>query len=247
MRGDEVERDVVGRGVGDHVADPGGLSGGWASDADARVDGFEGAGGVVVELEVGLLRGAAGPEIDVGLVPDFEVPLRDFIDAVALDEVLGEGGHESVPFSVVLGRRDDLLVPEGVVVEPRGKLFGHEADLDEGADAVGEQAIVDLIDVGKVVDGIALGVFVVDADVVIHDGVEADVLEVGDLLHGLHVVAIALAHGEDGAAGTEHLLPEMGERRGGSMRVDSDFFGGDGLGRLLGENGCGEGECDEGS
>ncbi len=187
---------------------------------------------MVVELEVGLLRGAASPEIDVGLVPDFEVPLRDFIDAVALDEVLGKGGDEAVPLRVVLGRRDDLLVPEGVVVEARGKFLGHEADLDEGANAVGEQAVVDLVDVGEVVDGIALRVFVVDADVVVHDGVEADVLEVGDLLHSLHVVAIALAHGEDGAAGAEHLLPEVWERRCGSMRVDGDVFVG-----LLSEGG----------
>jgi len=85
-----------------------------------------------------------------------------------------------------------------------------------------------------------LSVFVVDADVVVHDGMEADVLEVRDLLHSLRVVAVALAHGEDGAAGAEHLFPEMRERRGGSMRVD-----GDGLGRLLGEGGCGEGECED--
>jgi hypothetical protein len=105
VRGDEVERDVIGRGVGDHVADPGGLRGSGASDADARVDAFEGAGGVVVQLEVGLLGGAASPEIDVGLVPDFEVPLRDFIDAVALDEVLGEGDDEGVPPSPWAERR----------------------------------------------------------------------------------------------------------------------------------------------
>jgi len=74
---------------------------------------------------------------------------------------------------------------------------------------------------------------------------EADVLEVGDLLHSLHVVAVALAHGEDGATGAEHLLPEMRERRCGTMRVDGDFFGGDDLGRLLGEGGCGEGECED--
>lgn len=72
---------------------------------------------------------------------------------------------------------------------------------------------------------------------------EADVLEVGDLLHSLRVVAVALAHGEDGATGAEHLLPEMQVRRCGTMRVD-----GDGLGQLLGESECGEGEWqDEGS
>ena len=38
----------------------------------------------------------------------------------------------------------------------RGQLLGHEAQLDEGADSVFQQAVVDLIDVGEVVDRIAL-------------------------------------------------------------------------------------------
>src|ERR1700757_368461 len=184
---------------------------------------------MVVELEVGLLCGTASPEVDVGLVPDLEVPLRDFIDAVTVDKMLREGGDKRVPLGVILRRRDDLLVPEGMVVEARGELLRHEADLDEGADSVGEQAVVDLIDVGEVVDGVALLVFVVDAEFVVKDGVEADVPEVGDLLHGLHVVAIALAHGEHSAAGAEHLLPEMRERRSGGVRVDGDGLSG--LGR----------------
>ena len=49
------------------------------------------AGGVVIELKVGFLRRAPGPEIDVRLIPDFEVPTGDLVDAVAIDQVLGEG------------------------------------------------------------------------------------------------------------------------------------------------------------
>ena len=36
-------------------------------------------------------------------------------------------------------------------------------------------------------------------------------MEVGDLLHLAQIAAIALAQGEDRAAGAEHLLPEMRE------------------------------------
>ena len=51
-----------------------------------------------------------------------------------------------------------------------------------------KQAVVDLIDVGEVVDGVAVLVFVVDADLVVQDGVEADVSEVRDLLYGAQIV-----------------------------------------------------------
>ena len=97
------------------------LRGGGAADAETGTDGFDGAGGVVVELEVGLLGGAADPEVDVGLVPDLEVPLRDLVKAIALNQVLGEGGNEGVPLGVVGRRGDDLLVPEGVVGQLRGE------------------------------------------------------------------------------------------------------------------------------
>ena len=55
------------------------------------------------------------------------------------------------------------------------KLLRHEAQFDEGADAVGQQAVVDLVDVREVVDRLALFVLVVDADFVVKDGVEAHV------------------------------------------------------------------------
>ena len=139
----------------------------------------------VVELEVGLLAGDAVPEVDVGLIPHLEVPLGDFFETVAGDEMLGEGGHERVPLFEGLGWGDVLLVPEGVEgVGVKGELLGHEADLDDGADAVFEQAVVDLVDVGEVVDGVAVLVLVVDADLVVEDGVEANVLEVGGFFDG---------------------------------------------------------------
>ena len=63
---------------------------------------FQGGGGVVVEFEVGGLKGLSTPEIEVRLVPYFEVPLRDFVDAVAVYKVLREGGDHAIPQSVVL-------------------------------------------------------------------------------------------------------------------------------------------------
>jgi hypothetical protein len=48
-------------------------------------------------------------------------------------------------------------------------------DLDEGPHAVLQQAVVDLIDVGQIVEGVALLVFVVDAHFIMQDVVKADV------------------------------------------------------------------------
>ena len=121
----------------------------------------------------------------------------------------------------------------------RGWVGGHrlrrEAEFDEGADVLGEEAIVDLVDVGEVVDGsvvgglrleawvLGLAAGVVEADLIVKDGVEADGLEVGRLLYGAEIVAVALTEGEDRAAGAEGLLPEVRERGGGGFCVNDDF------------------------
>ena len=92
-----------------------------------------------------------------------------------------------------------------------GYLFGHEAQLDEGAHAGLQQTIVNLVHVGKIVDGFSGGVFVVNAYFVVEDCVEADVFEICGGFYFAQVIAIALAEGEDRAAGAEHLFPEVGE------------------------------------
>lgn len=45
---------------------------------------------MVVELEVGLLARNAVPAADVGLTPDFEVPLRDFVIPSGINKMLAE-------------------------------------------------------------------------------------------------------------------------------------------------------------
>src|SRR5271170_171478 len=95
--GNEVDRDIVLLAVLEEGGDPGGLRGGWASDGDPGAYFFDGADGVVVELEVSWLRGFAGPEVEVRFVPDFEAPFGDLVDAVVVDKVLSEGSDHGVP------------------------------------------------------------------------------------------------------------------------------------------------------
>ena len=88
--GDEVDGNMIFDAVADETVDPSGLRRRWPADAQPRAHGLQGARSGVVERVIGLLLRVTRPEIEVGLVPNFEIPLRDFVDAVAIDQVLGE-------------------------------------------------------------------------------------------------------------------------------------------------------------
>jgi len=100
--------------VREEAVHPGSLRGGGAANAEARADAFDGTSGVVVEIVVSGFLWIAGPEVDIGLVPDFEIPLCDLVDAVALDEMAREILDELLPLVTVFRRGNVLLVPEGM-------------------------------------------------------------------------------------------------------------------------------------
>src|SRR5438445_11361782 len=104
----------------------------------------------------------------------------------------GERFDELIPFRPVFWWSDVLLVPKRVQgVGIGSQLLGHEAEFDDGAHSVFKQAVVNLVDVGEVVDGLAGGVFAVDAYFIVKTGVEAYVFVVGDALGFAEVVAVA--------------------------------------------------------
>src|SRR6202140_3556004 len=139
--------------------------------------------------------------------------------------MLRECFDELVPFLPIFWRRDILFVPERMQgIGIGGELLGHEAQFDEGAYFVLEQSVVDLIDVGEIVDRFAGGVLVVNADLVMENGVEADVLETGDALGFAQIVAIAVAKRKNGAAGAKNFFPEMREGMGSCFGVDRNVF-----------------------
>ena len=118
--------------------------------------------------------------------------------------------HQRIPVFETFRWRHIRLVPEGVErVGIKGQLLRHEADLHDRADAVLQQAVVDLIDIGKVIDRVAVLVLVIDSDLVMQDGVKTHILEFCYLLYRAKVVAVAIAQGQDRAPRAKHLLPEM--------------------------------------
>src|SRR5581483_7728080 len=118
-------------GMPNHVPNPGGLRSRRPAYPQRRRYILNIARGMVVELEICLLTRRTAPEIEVGFVPDLEIPLRNLVYAVALNQVFCELRDQVIPFRVILRRRDVRVVPEGLQVLAGGQLVRHEAELDE--------------------------------------------------------------------------------------------------------------------
>src|SRR5580704_6537633 len=106
----------------------------------------------------------------------------------------------------------------------RCEFLGHETQFDEGPHVVLQQPVVNLVNVGEVVDRMAFWVFVVQPYFIMENGVKANVLKIGDGFHFAQVMAITLTQTKDRAAGAEHLLPKMRERMGRPLRVHLNHF-----------------------
>src|SRR6185437_11816560 len=110
----------------------------------------------------------------------------------------------------------------------------HEAQLDEGPHTLIEQAVIDLVHIGEVVDGSVIGrdrglagiarpaVRIVEPDIIVENAVKADRLKPRGLLHGGEVLPVARAQRQDGASGAEGPFPEMRKRRGRGARIDRE-------------------------
>ena len=215
MAADEIHRHAGFVHVFQERRNPRRLRGCRTAHANLRTHRFQRAHGVVVQFEIGRLLGIAAPEIDIGFVPYLEIPARDFIDAVAIDEVPRERLDHGVPFRIAFRRHHVGAVPERVVLRRIGtQRLRHEAQFDERFDPVRQEAVVDLVDVGKVVGNPAVLIAIHDADVVVEDAVEAHVLEAGGRVHGVEILAVVVAQRQHRATRTERLLPEVREWRG---------------------------------
>src|SRR5713226_3238658 len=117
---------------------------------------------------------------------------------------------ELPPLVPILRRRDAGLVPKRMRRRRvRGQFARHEAQFHKRADAIFEQPVVNLVNVRKIVNGIAGIVFVVKPYLVMENGVKPDVFEAGDALHFAKIAAVAFAQRDDGAFRAEHALPKM--------------------------------------
>jgi hypothetical protein len=68
----------------------------------------------------------------------------------------------------------------------------------------------------------SLAILIVHANFIVKNCVEANILEVRDPLYVAQVLTIAIPEGKHGPSRAEHLLPEMREGMGRSVRVNAD-------------------------
>src|SRR5260370_2600957 len=206
--------------VADQRVNPRGLRGSWPAHSQPLIYFLNRNRGVVIQFPVSILFWLSCPKINIGLIPYFEIPLRNFIDAVAIHQMVGKCVDQIIPAVPVRWRRDIALIPEGVKQIAGCQLVGHKTDLHKRPDSICQQTIVNLIDVGEVVDWSPLVILAINAHFVVENGMEANVAEVRDLLHGLQIVAIALTQAQYRPPRTKHLYPKAEKRVSGRRCIN---------------------------
>src|SRR3984957_16683650 len=211
----------------------------WAADSQTRIHSLQRLGGHIIQVVVCLFFRIARPEVDIRFVPDFKIPLRDFVDSVPFDKMPRQMGDEFAPLLIVGRRRNDRLVPERIENNLRSTLARNKAQFYEGTHAVLQQSVINLIYVGKIVDWSAARIFSIYADFVVENCVESDVFKVGSTFHVTQVAAVRIAETQNCPPRAEHLLPIVRKwMRRGRWINDNCFFEcgllGGGLRGLLG-------------
>ena len=201
MGAGEVDGNVVFATEVEELFDPAEASGSGSTDAEFRVDGLHRAGGGFVELEVVGLSSA--PEVvEVWFVPDFEIPLLDFLGTKALDLVLDELGDQLCPFGLRFWRGSVASVVEAGLFATRQGLR-HVSELDEWADSDFFQAINEAVDLGPVKAERVVGVALDDVHLFVEYAVAAQVLELHLLLESLEVALVNIAQEDCCAVGAD--------------------------------------------
>src|SRR5690349_9319562 len=106
--------------------------------------------------------------------------------------MLAKSLYEVIPLRPIFWRSYVGLVPKGMNGIRHCQFSRHEAQLNERFYAVREQAVINLVHIRKVIDGVLLAVFIVQANFVVKNGMKTDIHEVGDLFDLTQVLAIAL-------------------------------------------------------
>src|SRR6185437_10311357 len=83
------------------------LSCGRTSDNQPGICTLDRASRHIIEFEICGVFGIARPEIDVGLIPYFKVPVRDFFLSVSIYKVFAEVVDKVIPLSPVFRWRND--------------------------------------------------------------------------------------------------------------------------------------------
>src|SRR6266853_497624 len=118
-------------------------------------------------------------------------------------------GNEVVPFVPIFWRRNVRFIPERVQGRFHGELPGHEAQFYKWTNTIFQEAVVDLIDVRKIINGLSLRILVVQSDLIVENRMKSDISESRCILYLAEITAITVTQRQNRAPGSEHLLPVM--------------------------------------
>src|SRR5215472_3841575 len=113
MCGNKIQRDIFGCAMFDECIHPRRLCGCRTSHAKPSIYFFDRVGSVIVKLPISILFRLTRPEIDVGLIPDFEIPFGNFIGAISLNQMPGKSRNKLVPFVPTFGGETFGLYQKG--------------------------------------------------------------------------------------------------------------------------------------
>src|SRR5271166_3597015 len=233
VRGHEVDGHILFHTMLNETIDPSSLRGGRSPHPEARADLLEGSCRDVIKSVIGFLLRLPSPKIEVGFVPNLEVPIGHILYAISLYEVLGEPKNQLIPLMRIARWRHIWVVPELVRSRPLGQFLRHETQFDKRIHPNLSHAIVDQVNAGEIQQQIARWILTpIDSHLVLKNSVKPDVPDVHNFSQRPQVVTPIFAERHRGMAGAEHMLPEMRKQLAGTLSVDDGLFFHSGLAEL---------------
>ena len=104
----------------------------------------------IVQVVVGFLFRLSGPEVDVWFVPNLEVPIRHFLDAVPLYQVAREKENELVPLPGIARGSHVRMIPKWVRAWSFCHLLRHKAEFDKGSNPNLQQTVINQVNAREI-------------------------------------------------------------------------------------------------
>ena len=97
----KIKRNVVGFAVFDHIGNPSVNRGGGTADTKLLVYAFNGEGGMLIKLEI-ILFCSCEEKVEVRLVPNFEIPSFNLVNAKSVNAMLCKRADKVGPLIIIL-------------------------------------------------------------------------------------------------------------------------------------------------
>src|SRR5579864_4204229 len=131
---------------------------------------------------------------------------------------------ELLPLAPVLRRRHILLVPKWMQRAcVRSELLRHETQLHKRPHLIFQQPVIYLVDVRKIVDGLARSIFVVESDFIVKNRVKPHVFKSRNALRLPQVLSVTPPQTKNRPPRPKHLFPKMWEGMRGGVGVNVDL------------------------